>query len=124
DAIFAVGIGLYILYSALHMAYEAVQSLLDRQLPEEEIQQITETALSVEGVLGVHQVRTRMAGPVRFIQLHLELEDALPLVRAHQISDEVEAKLDALFDQADIMIHQDPYSVVHVKEVDQLNQPF
>ncbi|MDU6270525.1 MAG: hypothetical protein E6604_10285, partial [Veillonella sp.] len=32
-ALFALGIGVYILYSALRMAYDAVQSLLDRALP-------------------------------------------------------------------------------------------
>lgn len=124
DAIFAVGIGLYILYSAVRMAYDAVQLLLDRQLPEEEIQLIEKAALSVNGVLGVHQLRTRMSGPLRFIQLHIELEDNLSLAKAHKISDEVEDCLDALFPQADIIIHQDPYSVVHTQEAEQLKQPF
>ncbi|MFH0257762.1 CDF family cation-efflux transporter FieF [Vibrio rumoiensis] len=112
DAVFAVGIGLYILYSAYQMAQEAVQSLLDRQLPEEEVQAIHSACLSIEGVLGVHDLRTRMSGPVRFIQVHIELDDHLPLVEAHRISDEVEAKLDDLFPHSDVLIHQDPISVV------------
>ncbi len=40
DALFALGIGIYILYSALRMGYEAVQSLLDCALPDEERQEI------------------------------------------------------------------------------------
>lgn len=40
DALFALGIGIYILYSALRMGYEAVQSLLDRALPDEERQKL------------------------------------------------------------------------------------
>ncbi|MCG3767094.1 CDF family cation-efflux pump FieF [Vibrio cincinnatiensis] len=112
DAIFAIGIGIYILYSAFHMAYQAVQTLLDRKLPDEELAQIQAISLSVEGVLGVHQLRTRMAGPVRFIQLHLELEDQIPLIEAHHISDQVEEKLRKTFPGADVLIHQDPYSVV------------
>lgn len=124
DAIFAVLIGGYILYSAAKMAFEAVQSLLDRQLPEEEIQLIQETALKIDGVLGVHQLRTRMSGPVRFIQLHLELADNLVLTQAHKISDQVEDALDGLFPHSDIIIHQDPYSVVHKQETEQLKQPF
>ncbi|MCG3759167.1 CDF family cation-efflux pump FieF [Vibrio cincinnatiensis] len=112
DAIFAIGIGVYILYSAFHMAYQAVQTLLDRKLPDEELAQIYTVSLSVDGVLGVHQLRTRMAGPVRFIQLHLELEDRIPLIEAHHISDQVEEKLRKTFPGADVLIHQDPYSVV------------
>lgn len=53
-----------------------------------------------------------MSGPTRFIQLHLELEDQISLIEAHRISDEVERKLLELFPDADILIHQDPYSVV------------
>lgn len=116
DAVFAIGIGIYILYSAFKMVNEAVQTLLDRQLPEDELVEIKQVCLQVEGVLGVHQLRTRMSGPVRFIQLHLELEDHLPLIEAHRISDQVEISLLAAFPHADILIHQDPFSVVHTSE--------
>ncbi|MGF1911592.1 CDF family cation-efflux transporter FieF [Vibrio kasasachensis] len=116
DAVFAVAIGIYILFSAFKMVSEAVQTLLDRELPEEELMEIKKICSQVEDVLGVHQLRTRMSGPVRFIQLHLELEDHLPLIEAHRISDQVEIRLLAAFPQADILIHQDPFSVVHTSE--------
>ncbi len=112
DAIFAVGIGIYILYSAVRMVHEAIQTLLDRSLPEEENKRILEIAMSVRGIMGVHQLRTRMSGPIRFIQLHLELEDKMPLIDAHNLSDIVEAKLRKAFPGADVLIHQDPYSVI------------
>lgn len=112
DAVFAVGIGIFILYSAFKMVSEAIQTLLDRKLPDEELEQIRQECLKVEGVLGVHQLRTRMSGPTRFIQLHLELNDHLPLIEAHHIADEAEANLLALFPEADVLIHQDPLSVV------------
>ncbi|EEX35506.1 MULTISPECIES: CDF family cation-efflux transporter FieF [Vibrio] len=119
DAVFAVGIGLYILYSAVQMVREAIQTLLDRKLPDEELEAIKACCLSVDGVLGVHQLRTRMSGPTRFIQLHLELEDQIPLIEAHRISDQVENQLLELFPHADVLIHQDPYSVVFGPEKEQ-----
>ncbi|MEO3987326.1 CDF family cation-efflux transporter FieF [Plesiomonas shigelloides] len=112
DALFAVGIGCYILISAVVMGYHAVQSLLDQALPEEERAQILVRVRSTPGVRGVHQLRTRRAGPTRFIQLHLELDDNLPLVDAHRIADGVEHDLMALFPGADVIIHQDPVSAV------------
>lgn len=112
DAVFAVGIGVFILYSAFKMVQEAIQTLLDRKLPDDELKAIRQCCLNVKGVLGVHQLRTRMSGPTRFIQLHLELEDNMPLLEAHRISDQVEDKLLELFPQSDVLIHQDPYSVV------------
>lgn len=122
DAVFAVGIGIFILYSAFKMVSEAIQTLLDRKLPDEELEQIRQECLKVEGVLGVHQLRTRMSGPTRFIQLHLELNDHLPLIEAHHIADEVEAHLLALFPEADVLIHQDPLSVIFGPEKEQKAQ--
>ncbi|WCE29530.1 CDF family cation-efflux transporter FieF [Vibrio sp. SCSIO 43137] len=116
DAVFAIGIGLFILFSAFKMVSQAVQSLLDRQLPEEELNEIRKIAIDVDGVLGVHQLRTRMSGPVRFIQLHLELNDEITLIEAHRISDQVEADLMERFPESDVLIHQDPYSVVYGSE--------
>jgi len=112
DAVFGIAIGLYILKSAWQIAYQAVQSLLDHRLPMSELQQIEDIVLAVDDVQGFHQLRTRMSGETRFIQMHLELDDNLKLITAHQIADKVEALLLKAFPNADILIHQDPLSVV------------
>ncbi|MFW5391269.1 CDF family cation-efflux transporter FieF [Yersinia sp. 2544 StPb PI] len=112
DALFALGIGVYILYSALRMGYEAVQALLDRALPDDERQQIIDIVMSWPGVIGAHDLRTRQSGPTRFIQLHLEMEDMMPLMAAHILAEEVERALLHRFPGADVLIHQDPCSVV------------
>ncbi|MCE0492022.1 CDF family cation-efflux transporter FieF [Pantoea sp. Mb-10] len=112
DALFALGIGIYILYNALRMGYEAVQSLLDRALPEEEKQIIMDVVSGWTGVRGAHALRTRQSGPTRFIQLHLEMDDHLPLVQAHQMADEIERALRVKFPGSDVIIHQDPCSAV------------
>ncbi|MGL6261272.1 CDF family cation-efflux transporter FieF [Vibrio sp. WXL210] len=119
DAIFAIGIGVFILVSAFKMVREATQTLLDRKLPDSEIEQIHAECRKEPGVLGIHQVRTRMSGPTRFIQLHLELEDTMPLIEAHQISDRVEERILTLFPESDVIIHQDPFSVVVTTEREQ-----
>ncbi|ATM97743.1 ferrous iron efflux protein F [Yersinia frederiksenii] len=112
DALFALGIGVYILYSALRMGYEAVQALLDRALPDVERQEIIDIVMSWPGVIGAHDLRTRQSGPTRFIQLHLEMEDMLPLMEAHILAEQVERALLHRFPGADVLIHQDPSSVV------------
>ncbi|WP_174871514.1 CDF family cation-efflux transporter FieF [Pectobacterium polaris] len=112
DSLFALGIGGYILYSALRMGYDAVQSLLDRALPEDEHRAIAEVIVNWPGICGAHALRTRRSGPTRFIQLHLEMDDTLPLVQAHQIADDLEQALREQFPGADIIIHQDPVSAV------------
>ncbi len=112
DGLFAMLLGLYILTGAVEIGYEAVQTLLDRQLPDEERAQIEQLAISVPGVNGVHDLRTRQSGQMKFIQLHLELDDQLPLVYAHALADQAEAAIRQMFPQADIIIHMDPMSVL------------
>lgn len=112
DAIFALAIGGYILYSALRMAYDAVQTLLDRALPDGEREEIMKIVLSWPGIISAHDLRTRQSGPTRFIQLHVEMDDNLPLLEAHHIADKVEKDLLRRFPDSEVIIHQDPHSVV------------
>lgn len=112
DAICALIIAVYILLSAVKMVYESVQILLDVALSPEEIEQIRQIALQNPNIIGIHDLKTRRSGAVRFIQLHLELDDHLPLTEAHNITDQVEQALLQAFPRSDIMIHQEPISVV------------
>lgn len=112
DGLFAMLLGLYILKGALQIGYDAVQTLLDRQLPDGEREQIVSLATSVPGVHGIHDLRTRQSGPLRFIQLHLELDDFLPLVQAHELADRAEALIREAFPGADVIIHMDPISAL------------
>lgn len=112
DGLFAILIGLFLVWGAAHIGYESVQALLDRQLPEEEQARIMALCCAVEGVHGVHDLRTRQSGPTRFVQLHLELDDQLPLVKAHQIADEAELAVRQAFERMDVIIHMDPISVL------------
>ena len=108
DPAFAILVAIYIFYSAFHIGHDAFQQLMDRQLPEEILQQIRATAMNHPEVTGTHEMRTRQAGHTRFVQLHLELDENLPLKRAHAIADEVEAEILEFLPGAEVIIHQDP----------------
>ncbi|ANF61391.1 divalent metal cation transporter FieF [[Haemophilus] ducreyi] len=112
DAIFAIGIALYISINAFKMFWEAVQVLLDKALPEEDINQILTIVANQPQIIGIHDLLTRQAGAVRFIQLHLELEDHLSLLEAHTITDNLEQKILAAFSLSEVIIHQEPTSIV------------
>ena len=84
------------------------------KLPDEEKQQILAIVNSHQDVFGAHDIRTRQGGKIKFIQMHLELEDSLSLIRAHQVADEVEALIQTHFDcEMDVLMHLDPLSVVN-----------
>lgn len=108
DPVFAIGVAIYIFYSAYQIGHEAFQQLMDRELPDDILEKIQATAMSHAEVMGTHETRTRQAGHTRFVQLHLELDENLPLRRAHAIADEVEAEILAFLPGAEVIIHQDP----------------
>ena len=108
DPVFAIGVAIYIFYSAYQIGQDAFQQLMDRELPDDILQKIQATALSHPEVTGTHDLRTRQSGPTRFVQLHLELSENMSLKRAHDIADRVEAEIMAFLPGAEVIIHQDP----------------
>ncbi|MGF1645179.1 MAG: cation diffusion facilitator family transporter [Thiotrichales bacterium] len=112
DPLFALVIAGYILYSAYGIAREAVDLLMDRELPEAVRQRIVEIAFAAREVRGVHDLRSRQSGSSYFIQLHLELDDDLRLRDAHRVADAVEDAIARAFPGAEVIVHQDPVGEV------------
>jgi ferrous-iron efflux pump FieF len=111
DPLFGGAVGLWIIYSAAKIARLSLVQLMDQELPDSERARVRAIAESHPDVTAVHDIRTRVAGPTAFIQLHLEMDAGITLLRAHEISDSVEAELQAAFPHAEIMIHEDPEGI-------------
>ena len=112
DALFALGIAFYILWSAWGIVKQALDHLMDRELPDEDRKNIAALARQHKEVHGLHDLRSRRSGTATFIQLHLELDDDLKLLEAHRISDEVELAIQKSYPSAEVIIHIDPISIV------------
>lgn len=108
DALFGLGIALYILWSALQIARESTSILMDQELPADIGERMQELALAIPGVKGVHDLRTRVSGSHWFVQLHLELPGALPLHDAHALCVKASEAIRERYPRADVMVHADP----------------
>ncbi|MGI2170123.1 cation efflux pump FieF [Shewanella sp. MF05960] len=108
DGLFAVLIAVFIGQQALDLGYRSIQSLLDRELDNDTREQIKTLAKQDPRVKGIHDLRTRQAGKTTFIQLHMELPGELSLEEAHDIADKAGLVIKAAFDDAEVIIHQDP----------------
>lgn len=111
DPLFGGAVGLWIIYGAVRIARLSLVQLMDREMPDTERARIRAIAESHPEVTAVHDIRTRIAGPTTFIQLHIEMDGGMNLLRAHEISDAVEAQIQAAFPQAEILIHEDPAGI-------------
>lgn len=108
DATLGIVIALYVGYGAWRVGREAINTLMDRELPEPVQQRIREIVARQPGVEGIHDLRTRQSGHDYFIQMHLEFAARMPLVDAHAIGDRVERAICSEFPQAEVLIHHDP----------------
>jgi ferrous-iron efflux pump FieF len=108
DPLLGGAIGLWIIFGSVRLVRLSMRQLMDQELPDEDRARIRQIAESAREVSAVHDIKTRAAGPIAFIQLHLEMDGAMELHRAHEIADSVEAELRAAYPHAEIIIHQDP----------------
>src|SRR5437763_7303632 len=111
DPLFGGAVGLWIIYGAVKIARLSLVQLMDREMPDSERARVRAIAESHPEVTAVHDIRTRIAGPTAFIQLHIEMDGAMNLLHAHEVSDAVEARLRRAFPHAEIMIHEDPAGI-------------
>ena len=105
-----------IFVSVRTIAIQAVDVLLDRELPPQVHKSIFELAANHSAVLGVHDIRTRSSGARQFIQFHLELDPDMTLTEAHEICDEVERRLLERFPSAEVLIHADPFGLFEQRD--------
>ncbi|SQG00559.1 cation efflux protein [Paucimonas lemoignei] len=112
DAWFGLSISLYILWSAFQIARETISVLMDEELPVDVSAHMLELACSVPGVLGAHDLRTRISGNHWFVQLHLELPGNLTLSVAHGISDRAAEAIHREYPKAEVLVHADPQEAV------------
>lgn len=111
DPVFAFAIAAYVLYSAWKIIRGSLDQLMDRELPEEVRNQIIEVAMSHPEVRNLHELRTRTSGHMTFIQMHLEMDRDISLLKAHTIADEVEQELYRMFPDSEVIIHEDPEGI-------------
>lgn len=112
DPAAAFCIVIYILWNASRLGRRALDQLMDREIGPHAREQAVAAAFETPEVLAVHDVRTRAAGPLTFVQLHIELAADLPLTATHDIADRVEESLHAAFPNADVLVHVDPVGLI------------
>ena len=109
DPVLAGLVALNILWSGWAVIRESVGGLMDVAVPPETQKTIREIiANNAEGAIEAHDIRTRQAGKMTFIDFHLVVPGAMSVDAAHSICDQIEAKLRETVENVQITIHVEP----------------
>jgi cation diffusion facilitator family transporter len=109
DAVLAAFVGLTILWSGWQLIRQSVIGLMDVAVDTPVLNQIREIiSANAEGAIEAHDIRTRQAGKMVFIDFHLVVPGAMSVEAAHAICDVIEAKLRETVENAQVTIHVEP----------------
>ena len=109
DPIIAVAVGLHIIFTGFGLLRRSIDGLMDAALSPREIRN-AENLICAELPRGAsfHALRTRKAGPRRFIEFHLLVPGTLSVNESHALCDRIEHSLCAHLKNASVTIHVEP----------------
>lgn len=105
-------VSLLILWVALRIARESVDTLLGSAPSPQEVAAVKLQAAEVEGVIGVHDVVIHRYGARVFISLHIETSSELDALTLHQIATRVERRVQRS-GHGSVCVHMDPIQRDH-----------
>lgn len=108
DAVFGVGIALWLLFGAWRASETAIDQLMDKEWPEAKRRAFVEVAARYPELKSLHDLRTRSSGTQDFVQFHVAMDPAMTIQAAHDVTERLEATLAAQFPGTEILIHIDP----------------
>jgi cation diffusion facilitator family transporter len=111
DPAMAVLVAFNILWSGSMVIKASLSGLMDEAVSDKElatIRRVIAAAASDDAALEAHDLRTRHAGPVTFIEFHLVMPGETTVEAAHDLCDRIEAALMAALPGARVTIHVEP----------------
>lgn len=108
DPLFGLAIAGWLGWGAWGASQDAIEQLMDREWPEEKKHRFLEVLARHPELRGVHDLRTRTSGNRDFVQFHVWVDGAMSVSAAHDVMDQIEAKILAEFPGIEILIHPDP----------------
>ena len=94
---------------AAKILIETANGLLDRTIPAGEKEAIEALLARFRtDEVDVHSLRTRQAGPIRFIDMHVLVPGSWSVQRGHDVCEEIERAVRAALPRASVLTHLEP----------------
>ena len=106
DPLVAILVALFIIKESFQLLKRAFTPLLDAAWGDKEIQELEDTLRNMN--VNYHDLRTRLAGNYRFIDLHIEIPEDVSVGSAHKYCDKIENELTSNYNNLTVTIHVEP----------------
>jgi cation diffusion facilitator family transporter len=106
DPIIAILVALFIIKESYNLLKRAFTPLLDTAWSEDEIGELEVKLNNLE--VNYHDLRTRVAGNYRFIDIHIQIPEDVSVGKAHKYCDKIENELTNVYDNLTVTIHVEP----------------
>ncbi|UXY12497.1 cation diffusion facilitator family transporter [Kosakonia sp. ML.JS2a] len=110
DPIAAFVVGVLIARMGYSFAADALHDLMDRSVDAEKEHEIKTILLSTPGVAGLHDMKTRKAGDLILVDVHLEVPEHLSVRDGHDIAVAARERVMTKNDVLNVMVHIDPFA--------------
>ena len=107
DNVVALATAAILVVGSLRIGKGAWDALMDRRADPALIEGIGRIAADWPGVRGYHDLKTRTAGSVVFVNIHIELDGDQSLRTAHGIGAGLRRKIIETYPQCDVIVHKD-----------------
>lgn len=108
DGVAAIGVAILIVRMGAMLGWQALRELVDTGLEAEKLERIRRVILSIDGVRTLHLLRTRRAGGLAFVDVHILVDGSISVSEGHQISEMVRvALMRHVGNIADVVVHID-----------------
>jgi len=109
DPLLAALVAVNILWQGWRLIRVSIGGLMDEAVSGETLELIRDIiSENAKGAIEAHDVRTRHAGRMTFIEFHLVVPGSMPVSVSHDICDRIEKALRAEVSDASITIHVEP----------------
>lgn len=108
DAAFGLAIAAWLAWGGYTSAQRSIDMLMDREWDDARRGNLKAIVAGIEGVDGIHELKTRRSGHTDFIQFHIWVDPEMTVRAAHDIVDRVEARMAEAFAGAEVLVHVDP----------------
>lgn len=108
DRLLGLAVAVWIGWVGVSLSGRALGPLLDLRLPASEVERIVCILDSERRILGYHKLRTRKSGAQRHVDVHLIVPKAMALAEAHDLAEEIEAKIRAELGNVFVLTHVEP----------------